>query len=287
MSGIGLLFPSDPMNDRVTDPEFSAEAEEARLAGITVTLVDHNSLAGTEVSFRKLPEKGSTLVYRGWMTTAEEYANMYSALQSRNIQMLSTPENYTSAHHIVGWYTIFEEFTPKTIILPSDPDTKTILKFGAELGVEAFVVKDFVKSRKYEWDTACYSPDLAHLPSIVNEFICLQEEYLTGSVVIREFVKLDKTKPEVRVWWANMKPALITPHPDNPDAVIESIDIKYLALLQEKVKELDSSFITTDLAKDLDDNWVLIEVGDGQVSGLPSTASKNDIISLLVALTTE
>ena len=282
----GIIFPTDPFNERTPDDAFGDESSAARWANIPISLVDHDSLdyGSDNVRLFKLPESGSEVFYRGWMVTAEEYEAMFIALQENGIDMISTPENYVSAHHLPGWIDIFKDVTPKTVILPADPDHETILRCAEELGAESFIVKDYVKSRKAEWDTACFAPDLQHLPSVVNEFIRLQEEFLVGTVVVREFVELDKSEPEIRVWWVHNVPVLATAHPDDPNTPIYEPSEAFLYGLKELVEELGSPFVTTDLAKKADGEWIVIEVGDGQVSGLPTSITDDQIEKLFTAV---
>ncbi|MFF2396799.1 ATP-grasp domain-containing protein [Nocardia sp. NPDC058114] len=52
------------------------------------------------------------------------------------------------------------------------------------------MIKDYVKSRKYEWNTACFVPDLsdgAVLRRVVERFVELQGDSLAGGIVVREF----------------------------------------------------------------------------------------------------
>jgi len=40
-------------------------------------------------------------------------------------------------------------------------------------------------------------------------------------------------------------------------------------------KTIDSNFFTMDVAKKENGNWIIMELGDGQVAGLPENASAN------------
>ena len=51
-------------------------------------------------------------------------------------------------------------------------------------------MKDYVKSRKHEWDEACFVPDLGdhrRFTAVVDRLFALQGESLTGGVVVRAF----------------------------------------------------------------------------------------------------
>lgn len=285
----GIIYPSDPFNDHIPDTAFANETEAIRFSNIPISTFEPDSLVdGIDgVRFRKLPKTDNgtaKLFYRGWMLTAEEYTTLYNALQTVGIQMVSTPENYISAHHLPGWYHTFQELTPKTIIIPADADRESIQRNAEELHAQAYIVKDFVKSRKDEWETACYSPSLETLPSIVEEFVRLQEDYLVGGIAIREFVELDKTEPETRIWWTHTQPTLITPHPDYFNQKNAELSEEFLYKIKERVEQLGSPFITTDVAKTVTGEWVVIEVGDGQVSGLPDGLEAEKIEKLFKAL---
>ena len=45
---------------------------------------------------------------------------------------------------------------------------------------------------------------------------------------------------------------------------------------QEVGKKVPSNFFTMDIAKKKDGTWIVMELGDGQVSGLPDNADKNN-----------
>lgn len=44
----------------------------------------------------------------------------------------------------------------------------------------------------------------------------------------------------------------------------------------EIANEIDSNFFTMDIAKKKNGEWIIMELGDGQVAGLPNNADKNE-----------
>ncbi|MGK5556819.1 ATP-grasp domain-containing protein [Actinomadura kijaniata] len=140
-------------------------------------------------------------------------------------------------------------------------------------------MKDYVKSRKHEWDEACYVPDvknLTRLRAVVSKMVALQGEFLAGGVVIREFERFDGAG-ESRVWWVDGEAVLVGPHPDSP----ETLPDPDLTAVAPAVRALGCRFITTDLALRSDGEWRVVEVGDGQVSDLPSTTDPMDLYAHL------
>ncbi|SDH77417.1 hypothetical protein SAMN05192558_10319 [Actinokineospora alba] len=146
------------------------------------------------------------------------------------------------------------------------------------LGPGAGIVKDYVKSRKHDWDTACFVPDLADrggLRAVVDAFRALQGEFLAGGIVVRAFERF--VGPEARVWWLDGQPVHVGPHPDTPGARVEPD----LAGIAELVAKLDCRFVTTDVVRRADGAWRVVEVGDGQVSDRPATLDPEVLIGAL------
>lgn len=100
--------------------------------------------------------------------------------------------------------------------------------------------------------------------------------------MVREFEDFTDTAggpaSEARVWWLDAEPILIGPHPDNPAVHVEPD----LTAIAPTVSRFGRRFITTDVARRVDGVWRVIEVGDAQVSDLPSTVDPAVLIGPLV-----
>ncbi|MEU9081965.1 ATP-grasp domain-containing protein [Streptomyces sp. NPDC048357] len=288
-----VLHCCDPMNERRADAHFMAEARQLRAAGGTALLVDHDALlAGDpERAVARVPEGAGAVWYRGWMVPSERYAALDAALRRRGAELVVTPEAYRRAHELPGWYGTFTGLTPVSGWLPAAPgevpDPRRLAALAAGLPPGAAVVKDYVKSRKHEWDEACYVPDLgdpAALHRVVARFVALQDEFLAGGVVLRAFetfVAPPSAAAEVRVWWRDGVPRLVTAHPDSPVAEVPELPEPDLAPVRAAVRALDCPFVTTDLALRADGVWRVVEVGDGQVSDLHREADLTAFVRLL------
>ncbi|MGV9270686.1 ATP-grasp domain-containing protein [Kitasatospora sp. NPDC003701] len=182
------------------------------------------------------------------------------------------------------------------------------------------IVKDYVKSRKHEWHEACYVPELADLAAVgrvVARFVELQGEYLAGGVVLRRYEEFHRAggdggasgpdgsrrrsksggegggagaagsrgggnerAVEARVWWLDGEPVLVGPHPDTPGQPADPD----LTEVRPLVRALGCRFVTTDLASRADGSgWRVVEVGDGQVSGLPRGIDASGLLTSLIA----
>lgn len=296
-----LLFPGDPLRPRRgappgrtlrEDPRFAAEAAAARSAGAATAVLDHEALLAGDAAaaVARVPHDAGPVWYRGWMLPADRYAELAAALTARGGRLLTSPASYRAAHELPGWYDTFRALTPPSAWLPCapghTPERTALAHLAAGLGgpddPRPLLVKDWVTSRKHEWHEAAYVPDgqdTERLTSVVARFLALQEEFLTGGVVLRAFEDFAAVG-EARVWWLDGEPVLTSPHPDTPE-LRPTPDLSHVA---PAVRELGARFITTDLALRSDGVWRVVEVGDGQVSGLPTGTDHRPLFEALVTV---
>ncbi|MEU8620673.1 ATP-grasp domain-containing protein [Streptomyces sp. NPDC048623] len=292
-AAVTVLFPADPLRPHRPDPHYATEARCVAGLGGAFAVVDHDALTAGDLreAVRRVPAARGPLWYRGWMLTPTAYAALETALAALGRSLLTPSAAYARAHELPGWYAYFAGHTPPSAWLPGTgmPGDARLAAAAARLGgAGPAVVKDYVKSRKHEWAEACHVPDLADqagLRRVVRRFVELQGEFLAGGVVLRRFEEFvrgaDGRAEEARVWWLDGEPVLVGPHPDTPD-VRPDPD---LTAVRPLVRALGCRFVTTDLARATGDRdgdgvgagdrggvWRVVEVGDGQVSDLPSGA---------------
>ncbi|MFF2196999.1 ATP-grasp domain-containing protein [Streptomyces sp. NPDC058157] len=285
-----VLYCRDPFDPRRVDEHFAPEAREVRACGGTVGLIDHDALVRGDAheAVARVPAGLGRAWYRGWMIPGDRYAALAGALDRRGVELIVTPERYRTAHELPGWYATFADITPASVWLPTQPGETVaagdLAALAGSLPPGAGIVKDYVKSRKHEWEQACYLPDLADtagLTRVVRRFVELQEEFLAGGIVLRAFeafARPESVAAEVRVWWLDGEPRLLTPHPDSPFGRGLVPD---LAHIRPAVRRLGCRFVTTDVALRTDGVWRVVEVGDGQVSDLHQSGSRAELAALL------
>ncbi|MEV7682795.1 ATP-grasp domain-containing protein [Streptomyces sp. NPDC088341] len=286
-----VLYCRDPLNPRRVDEHFAREAQEVRARGGVVGLVDHDALlqGDAQQAVAHVPAGVGSAWYRGWMIPGDRYAALAEALSRRGTALFVAPDQYRAAHELPGWYPTFVDITPASVWRPTKPGeilaAEDLAVLAEPLPPGSGIVKDYVKSRKHEWEQACFIPDLADgagLTRVVRRFVELQAEFLAGGVVLRSFEtfsKLESVAAEVRVWWLDGEPRLLTPHPDSP---FERELVPELDHIGPAVRRLGCRFVTTDVALRSDGVWRVVEVGDGQVSDLHPSSSRGELAALLV-----
>ena len=272
---LNFIFCSHPLNKKSVDEDYMEEYQAAGL-NHSCALFSYEDLEVGKLSLYGEDIKGLT-IYRGWMMSPNMYENFYNLLLERGIQLINTPKEYAKYHLLPGWYKDFERCTPCSIWSESKNIEDALrLTDGLE---GAFIIKDYVKSRKHEWYDACFIKDIRdkeNTERVINNFINRQDSNLEGGVVLRKFESLksignhkDSGMPiseEYRIFVFKGE-VLIADNYWNDSGELNITEDEY-TLIESIISKIESSFITIDFARKTDGNLIIMEMGDGQVSGL-------------------
>lgn len=263
-----LVFPSSFFDKRLIDEDLKREYDAAVNSG----LYDHIFIFGYEDWFHenrlKLnydPSTKVTAAYRGWMMQPEQYLEFYQKLSNKNIELVTTPEEYSLFHIFPNIYPQLCTDTPRMITYPLG----TAIEVDALKNVfSKFMIKDYVKSVKGTEFPAFFESNVTqkefdHWMKVFHEY---RGDLFTGGICVKEFVELKKYgehKNEHRVFYINNEIATINRNSGQPQYCPVPPD-----RLIEKYKDLKSNFYTIDFAELITGEWIIIEAGDGSVSGL-------------------
>jgi ATP-grasp domain, R2K clade family 3 len=274
----------DPLEPARPDRSFQFEVAEIERLGLAYILVDHDALVrGDDITqvIRRIPEQTETVTatYRGWMMTPHQYRQLYDALAKRNIRLINDPDQYRHCHYLPESYPIIERLTPRSVWITGDLGINRIMEALAPFGDRPVMIKDFVKSRKHEWADACFipsAPDRDAVERVVSRFLELQGDDLNEGLVFREFVEFQPVgvhpksgmplTEEYRIFWLDAQPIFLSPYWEAGEYAGIS---PTLELFAETAAAVKSRFFSMDVARRIDGVWSIVEVGDGQVSGLP------------------
>jgi hypothetical protein len=291
-----ILFPCDPLSPRQVESDFAPEFEAAQKAGFETALLDFDALTregNLRRALRFVSSDSASLIYRGWMLKAVDYESLYSTLREQDQELINSPLHYKTCHEIPEWLSLFEGLTPQTRWLESEAmNDDAICVLLREFQSGPLIVKDFVKSRKHDWHEACFIPDAAQETAalrVIQRFIELQGETLNGSLVLRRFVPLEiigehprSKMPLGREWRIFVAGAEVFSIPYWGQVENEAPD---LAPFQSAMAQIPSNFWTMDLARTQKGDWVVLELGDGQVSGLPDGTNAQQFYKWLYSTT--
>jgi hypothetical protein len=227
------------------------------------------------------------------MLKPEHYAELYESLHRKNIHLVNDPDAYRHCHYLPESYPVIESHTAKTVWTRPGENTSIarIMSLLSDFGSSPVIVKDYVKSQKHYWNEACFIPapsDAWLVERIVGEFLRLQGEELNIGLVFREFMELESLAAhsisnmpmslEFRVFFLDGQPILSGPYWD--DEYYNNARPELEPFL-EVAKKIRSRFFTMDIAKTRKGGWIIIELGDGQVSDLPPRCDTGQFYRLL------
>ena len=279
-----VLFPSAPLNLREIDEDFDVERQAAKKAGLSTALLDHTRLVMGEplAALAAVGDYQGEAIYRGWMLTPNQYDRLYTTLASRGVTLLNEPAAYRTCHYLPDSYGYIEPHTARSVWTPlsGEPNFEAIGTLLSDFDSKPLIVKDYVKSQKHYWDEACFIPradDRAAVERVVRRFLELQAEDLNEGLVFREFLPLKRigTHPmsgmplsaEFRIFWLDAEPLLSHRYWAELGPFDSPLPFDDLRLIAEQIP---SRFFTMDVAFLESGEVTIVELGDGQVAGLPS-----------------
>ncbi len=285
-----ILFCDNGFTHKEVDYLFAAEYEAAREIGLSTNLLSFEALKkgdpATALRSVRPSEDKELGIYRGWMLRPNEYEMLYHGLLEKNIQLVNDPAEYRFCHYLPENYETIKLFTPKTTYkaLTGKFEMADFEEQIQSFGNAPIIVKDYVKSQKHYWEEACFIPnanDFGKVESVVRRFLELQDGDLNEGIVFREYLELEElaahsqsgmplTK-EFRVFVKDAKVMSVFKYWDEGEyGETEPVLMQFEALLPS----IKSHFFTMDIAKQKNGDWIIVELGDGQVSGLPENADK-------------
>lgn len=218
-------------------------------------------------------------IYRGWMMTPKQYQSFYSQLRDKyQIELLTSPKQYEQYHLFPNIYPELIEDTPKMLTFPLGIKVD-IEKIRSQMS--SFMIKDYVKSAKGTELPSRISSAISQqkLDEYLEIFYRYRGDLLTGGICIKEYVELktfNGRHNEYRVFYANGKIISITESVANDEFTTQPP-----RELVEKYQHLPSPFYTVGYAMLADGSWIVIEAGDGQVSGLSDHQDRAAFMSSL------
>lgn len=300
-----ILFCADPRMPEMPDPLYMDEVAAATRAGVPHVLLHYDALVNQHNVARAIrdvpvqPHNGMGL-YRGWALNLAQYTALYDALLSRKIRLITSPAQYRHTQYLPEHYEHIQEHSPRTIWLESEgthiPENllrDLLLPFAGR----ALVLRDFVKCEKHHWNEACYIPSAseeATVKRVIQRFVELRGEHLTGGLVFREFVPFQTIGDsqsrhqaplfnEFRIfYWRGTALITVKYWEEEPQAAVyEPPPQGYFDDIAQHVR---SSFFTMDVAQRTDGQWMVIDLGDGQIARFPTRTDVNPLYQALANL---
>ena len=260
-----ILFPADS-NYKIFDRELKKEYNAVlSLDLFDVKMFNYNLWIDEKIIDIDDDIKSNKVIYRGFMMKPIEYENFYNDLSTHSINLITKPSEYSKMHIFHNVYDLIKDDTAKSLFFSLD-ERVNINEIRNHFG--KFIIKDFVKSVKNDTFPKCFSSSISQddLDRYITEFKKYRGKLLTDGICIKEFLNfkyyVDRIN-EFRVFYMDGNILSISRN---------SLQVNYSneppIELINKYRNLPSNYYTIDFVELEDGNFKIMEVGDGQVSGL-------------------
>ncbi len=262
-----MLYPSDYFDIKRPDPCYENEYKTiCNIPEFDIIFYQYDTfmLSGELITYPKTLSRG-LCIYRGWMLKPKKYKELYEKLHNHHVILINTPEEYEKCHLFPNVYEDIKSYTPKTIWYEEDQEIDWDVVNDA---FKKFMIKDYVKSVKgTDFPKYFMTPvNQEKMKGYIDQFIQLRGPLFTRGIVIKEFVGLKRysgISNEYRAFYMNGQVVTVSKNANQSDGCLY-VPMEFV----EKFRGLKSHFYTVDFAELEDSKWIVIEVGDGQVSGL-------------------
>ncbi|MFN0203117.1 MAG: ATP-grasp domain-containing protein [Bacteroidia bacterium] len=294
-----FLFPSHPFDANLCEPDFLPEYEMVQELGGTPLLVNEALLRrGNFVgACRRLPkaETLTPIMYRGWMLKPSLYQGLFEALEMKNYALIHDVEAYLTCHYFPKYYPLIEKYTPFSVVFPLNEgwQWEELYENLRVFGEKAMIVKDYVKSEKHHWETACFmenAADKKKVKSTVENFLALRGTELNEGLVFRTFEQFQPIGTheksgmplthEYRLFFYEKKLIAASPYWEGSD--VTGLELPDTQIFEAVAQQLPARFFSLDIAQKTDKTWCIVEIGEGQMAGLPEQLDLHAFYSSIV-----
>jgi hypothetical protein len=268
-----FLLPCEPFNIKNPDPDFKKEYEALYRMDFKVFLYDYDQFVNHNEIIANIDYSLSgDVILRSWMLNEEQYNRLYKSLNRNGFKLINTTEQYLNCHYYPNVYSKIKDYAPNSIWFRDI--TETNVRICRSLINNDIIIKDYVKSEKGLEDIFVLSKSLTNVEFFeqVQKFKNYRGKLFNEGIVFKEFVNLKKygvKTNEFRIFVLNGK---IISCSQNSDLGFG--DCPDTSFLKDIISNIDSNYFTIDIAEKEDGSWIILECGDGQVSGLSNDQSE-------------
>lgn len=252
----------------------------AELAGCRVYYIpqDFEACENADGALWQLPlqsEATSAAVWIGYVPSFERYREIYAAALAKNARLLNDLEEHRRAQEFDSAYPHLVGLTPESAIITQ---TSECAAAAESLGFPIFV-KGVVQSRKARGWKACVAENLEELQRLVSALLTL-ENRSRGRVVLRKLVRLRHARKSAEDFPFGREYRLFIYRGqilgmgyywegDDPLKTLSEGERKAVeSLALEAAARLNVPYIAVDIGQREDREWIVIETGDAQFSGI-------------------
>ncbi|AUT00543.1 hypothetical protein CLI64_09155 [Nostoc sp. CENA543] len=276
---IVLSEASDQLEPSASARDIMASTEAARIIGCRVYYIpqDFTVCETAENALIHIPQQQPTAaaVWIGFIPTPQRYDAIYRAALIKGIKLLNNPEQHLRVQEFDRAYPLLTGLTPETVVIASIEECKDA---AAKLGFPVFV-KGVVQSLKVRGPEACVANSIEELESLTGAYLRLAA-HSRGRVLVRKFIQLRHERKsgqgfplgrEYRLFIYNRQVIGMGYYWQGQDKLKDLSSDEQEAIMGLALKasqRLEVPYVALDIGQLENEQWVIIETGDPQFSGV-------------------
>jgi len=258
--------------------ELIACEEAARLQGLRVWTIpaDFDRCGDAAGAVAHIPPHDEAVaIWNGYIPDADRYASIYKALAAKGVRLVNAPAEHRQAQELDLALPRLAELTPRSVVVRDESDCDRAL---AEVGLPAFI-KGAVQSVKARGWSACVANTADELRELVRQTL-RRTGRSRGRAIVRQLVPLRHARHthlgfpmgrEYRVFLLHGQIVSLGYYWDADDPLApltpdEEATVRTLATTA--AARMGTPWIAVDVGQTTAGEWLVIETGDAQFSGL-------------------
>lgn len=270
---------SDQLARSASSLDLQKMTEAAKIQGFRIYYIPQDfSVCGTAANaLSHVPQQTQPTpgIWIGYIPQPDHYAAVYQAALDKNIYLINTPEQHLTAQEFDQAYPKLVGLTPRSFVLT---DVAQCQEAVATIGLPLFV-KGTVQSRKAQGWKACVAYTSQELQQLTQQLLSL-EARSRGRVIVRQLIKLRHSRTSAQKFPLGREYRVFTYRQtilgwgyywegeDLLKALTADEKKIVLQLALTAAARLEIPYLAVDIGQQEDGQWIVIEVGDAQFSGV-------------------
>jgi glutathione synthase/RimK-type ligase-like ATP-grasp enzyme len=266
------LLPSASAND------LQKSTQTADLLGIRTYSIPQNfNEVSIEDVLAHLPvfNVRETAFWVGYVPHPSRYQELYKVLADKNIFLINTPDQFQRAEEFDKYYPLVADLTCKSFVAESLEEARMVAR---KLGFPVFLKGTVQSFKKWGWKS-CVAANETDLGTLFQNLQKHTARSL-GKVIVRELVNLKYQRKtgsgfpqgrEYRVFILSGDVLSYSYYWDQSDPLSKVLPAEekiITDLAQQAAQRIGVPYIAIDIGQKTDGEWLVIEAGDAQFSGL-------------------
>lgn len=224
--------------------------------------------------YRNISTKKEKVIWLGFVPKYEEYKLVYELLLEKGLELINSPEEFSKSEYFDQFYPYIKNYSIESGIASTLNDAR---KIANDIGYPLFLKGTIQSLKKFGWEN-CVANTEEELEAIFNK-LKFENDFSLGKIIIRKFVQLKHFEiagngipkaHEYRFFVLNGRILDFSFYwnGENPFKLNSTEQTIIEEMVLQVANEIKVPYISVDVGETANNEWKVIEIGDGQFSDI-------------------